>query len=74
MSGGLDDRDVMVTTGVQVLHPGPTPRVANVNFAFDGRMLLLSNIAQVNRGFTDPPQPMFRVNGKPIGLGAALKA
>lgn len=48
--------------------------VANVNFAFNGRMLRLSDIAQVNRGFADPPQPIFRVNGKPaIGLAIAMR-
>ena len=41
----------------------------NVNFAVGGRMLRLSDIAQVRRGYADPPQPMFRVNGEPaIGL------
>jgi multidrug efflux pump subunit AcrB len=48
--------------------------VANVNFAFNGRMLRLADIAQVNRGFADPPQPIFRVNGKPaIGLAIAMR-
>jgi multidrug efflux pump subunit AcrB len=48
--------------------------VANVNFAFGGRTLRLSDIAQVRRGFADPPQPMFRVNGEPaIGLAIAMR-
>jgi multidrug efflux pump len=48
--------------------------VANVNFAFNGRMLRLADIAQVNRGFADPPEPIFRVNGKPaIGLAIAMR-
>ena len=48
--------------------------VANVNFAFGGRMLRLSDIAQVRRGFADPPQPLFRVNGQPaIGLAIAMR-
>ena len=48
--------------------------VANVNFAFGGRMLRLSDIAQVRRGFADPPQPLFRVNGRPaIGLAIAMR-
>src|SRR5262245_61871084 len=43
--------------------------VLDVNFAVGGRMLRLSDIAQVRRGFSDPPQPIFRVNGEPaIGL------
>jgi multidrug efflux pump subunit AcrB len=48
--------------------------VANVNFAFGGRMLRLSDIARVRRGFADPPQPLFRVNGEPaIGLAIAMR-
>ena len=48
--------------------------VANVNFAVGGRMLRLSDIAQVRRGFADPPQPLFRVNGQPaIGLAIAMR-
>jgi len=48
--------------------------VANVNFAFGGRMLRLSDIAQIRRGFADPPQPLFRVNGQPaIGLAIAMR-
>ena len=46
----------------------------DVNFAVGGRMLRLSDIAKVTRGFTDPPQPMFRVNGRPaIGLAIAMR-
>ena len=48
--------------------------VANVNFAVGGRMLRLSDIAQIRRGFADPPQPLFRVNGQPaIGLAIAMR-
>ena len=48
--------------------------VADVNFAVGGRMLRLSDIAQVRRGFADPPQPLFRVNGQPaIGLAIAMR-
>ena len=48
--------------------------VANVNFAVGGRTLRLSDIAQVRRGYSDPPQPMFRVNGEPaIGLAIAMR-
>jgi multidrug efflux pump len=48
--------------------------VANVNFAVGGRMLRLSDIAQIQRGFADPPQPLFRVNGQPaIGLAIAMR-
>jgi multidrug efflux pump subunit AcrB len=48
--------------------------VANVNFAVGGRMLRLSDIARIQRGFADPPQPLFRVNGQPaIGLAIAMR-
>jgi len=48
--------------------------VANVNFAVGGRMLRLSDIARVRRGFADPPQPLFRVNAQPaIGLAIAMR-
>ena len=45
-----------------------------VNFAIGDRMLRLGDIAEVRRGFADPPQPMFRVNGEPaIGLAIAMR-
>ena len=46
----------------------------DVNFAVGGRMLRLSDIAQVRRAYADPPQPLFRVNGKPaIGLAISMR-
>jgi multidrug efflux pump subunit AcrB len=48
--------------------------VRNINFAVGGRVLRLSDIANVRRGYADPPQPMFRVNGEPaIGLAIAMR-
>ncbi|WP_421694913.1 efflux RND transporter permease subunit [Aestuariivirga sp.] len=48
--------------------------IANVNFAVDGRMLRLADIAKVRRGYADPPQPLFRVDGKPaIGIAIAMR-
>jgi multidrug efflux pump len=48
--------------------------VLAVNFAVGGRMLRLSDIAQIRRGYSDPPQPMLRVNGEPaIGLAIAMR-
>jgi multidrug efflux pump len=45
-----------------------------VNFVVDGRIFRLSDIATVRRGYSDPPQPMFRYNGVPaIGLGIAMR-
>jgi len=49
--------------------------VLDVNFAAGGRMLRLGDIAKVRRAYADPPQPMFRVNGKAaIGLGISMRA
>jgi multidrug efflux pump subunit AcrB len=46
----------------------------DVNFVVGGRMLRLSDIAKVRRGYADPPQPLFRVNGEPaIGLAIAMR-
>jgi len=48
--------------------------VLNVNLVAGGRMYRLSDIAQVRRGFADPPQAIFRVNGEPaIGLAIAMR-
>ncbi len=48
--------------------------IAGVNFAIGGRMLRLSDIARIRRGYVDPPQPQFRVNGEPaIGLAIAMR-
>ncbi len=45
-----------------------------VNFVIGGRMLRLSDIATIKRGYADPPQPMFRVNGKDaIGLALSMR-
>ncbi len=45
-----------------------------VNFVSGDRIFRLGDIATVRRGFTDPPQPMFRVNGKQaIGLAIAMR-
>ena len=44
------------------------------NLAVGGRMVRLGDIAPIRRGFADPPQPMFRVNGEPaIGLAIAMR-
>jgi multidrug efflux pump len=45
-----------------------------VNIVSGDRIFRLGDIAKVRRGFTDPPQPMFRVNGQPaIGLAIAMR-
>ena len=46
----------------------------DVNFAVGDRMLRLGDIATVSRGYADPPQPIFRVNGEDaIGIGIAMR-
>jgi len=46
-----------------------------VNFVFGGKMLRLSDIATITRGYADPPQPIFRVNGKEaIGVALSMRA
>ncbi len=48
--------------------------ILDVNFSVGGRLLRLSDIAQVRRSYADPPQPLFRVNGEPaIGLAIAMR-
>src|SRR5262252_7760141 len=42
-----------------------------VNFVFGGKMMRLTDIATITRGYADPPQPIFRVNGKEA-IGVAL--
>src|SRR5690348_6987675 len=45
-----------------------------VNFVANGRLIRLRDIAQIHRDYADPPQPMFRVNGKPaIGIAVAMR-
>jgi multidrug efflux pump subunit AcrB len=45
-----------------------------INIASNGRLIRLGDIADVRRAYVDPPQPMFRVNGKPaIGLAIAMR-
>jgi multidrug efflux pump subunit AcrB len=48
--------------------------IENVNFVAGDRIFRLGDVATVRRGFVDPPQPMFRVNGEPaIGLAIAMR-
>ena len=48
--------------------------IEEFNFLAGDRMVRLGDIATVRRGFVDPPQPLFRVNGTPaIGLGIAMR-
>ncbi|MCO8161642.1 efflux RND transporter permease subunit [Pseudomonas sp. 21LCFQ02] len=48
--------------------------LAAVNLRLNDRFYRLSDIADIERGFTDPPAPLFRYNGQPaIGLAIAMK-
>jgi len=48
--------------------------IASVNIVAGERIFRLGDVATVRRGFSDPPQPMFRVNGQPaIGLAIAMR-
>ena len=45
-----------------------------VNFVANGRLMRLRDIATVHRAYADPPQPMFRVNGKSaIGIAISMR-
>ncbi len=45
-----------------------------VNFAANGKLIRLGDIAKISRGPSDPPQPIFRVNGKEaIGLAVSMR-
>ena len=46
-----------------------------INFAIGNRMLRLGDLATVSRGYPDPPQPLFRVNGQnAIGLAISMRS
>jgi multidrug efflux pump subunit AcrB len=46
----------------------------DINFVANGRLIRLRDIAEIRRGFVDPPQPIFRVNGRSaIGLAIAMR-
>ncbi|EKN46332.1 MULTISPECIES: efflux RND transporter permease subunit [Pseudomonas syringae group] len=48
--------------------------LAAVNLRLNDRFYRLSDIADITRGYTDPPKPLFRYNGKSaIGLAIAMK-
>jgi multidrug efflux pump subunit AcrB len=45
----------------------------NLSFYANNRFYRLSDVAQVRRGYADPPQPLFRFDGESaIGLGVAM--
>ena len=53
---------------------GSEQDILAINIASNGRLIRLGDIAEVRRGYVDPPQPMFRVNGKAaIGVAVAMR-
>jgi multidrug efflux pump len=45
-----------------------------INLRVNGRFFRLSDVAQISRGYEDPPQALFRNNGQPaIGLAIAAR-
>jgi len=53
---------------------GSETDLLDFNFPSNGRLIRLRDIAEMRRSLSDPPQPLFRVNGKPaIGLAIAMK-
>ncbi|NBF07151.1 efflux RND transporter permease subunit [Pseudomonas sp. Fl4BN1] len=49
--------------------------LANVNLRLNDRFYRLADIAEISRGYVDPPSTQFRFNGQPaIGLAIAMKA
>jgi multidrug efflux pump subunit AcrB len=48
--------------------------IEGVNFTVGDRIIPLRDIATVRRGFSDPPDPLFHINGKAgIGLAIAMR-
>ncbi|NBB71133.1 MAG: AcrB/AcrD/AcrF family protein, partial [Alphaproteobacteria bacterium] len=48
--------------------------LVNVTFSVGERRLRLDDVATIRRGYVDPPQPLFHVNGEPaIGLAIAMR-
>ncbi len=46
-----------------------------LNLRVNDRFFPLSDVATITRGYRDPPDPLFRVDGQPaIGLGIGMKA
>ncbi|MDP4025276.1 efflux RND transporter permease subunit [Methylobacterium sp. NEAU 140] len=46
----------------------------DVNLRVNDRFFRLADIAEISRGYEDPPAPLFRVNGEPaIGLAIAMR-
>ncbi|KTS10463.1 efflux RND transporter permease subunit, partial [Methylobacterium indicum] len=45
-----------------------------INLRVNDRFFRLSDVAEIERGYTDPPEALFRYNGRPaIGLAIAMQ-
>ncbi len=72
-AGSLETGDEKISLRVSGAF-GSEADLLDVNFLSNGRLIRLRDIATVRRGYSDPPQPMFRVNGKQaIGLAIAMR-
>ncbi|WP_395666029.1 efflux RND transporter permease subunit [Methylocella sp.] len=53
---------------------GSEQDILDVNFLSNGRLIRLRDVAEVRRGYSDPPRPIFRVDGKEaIGLAISMR-
>ncbi len=44
-----------------------------ISLRINGRFFRLTDVAEIKRGYADPPSPLYRVNGKPaIGLALSM--
>ena len=72
-AGALETGDEKISLRVSGAF-GSEQDLLNVNVLSNGRLIRLRDIATVRRAYADPPQPMFRVDGKPaIGLAIAMR-
>jgi multidrug efflux pump subunit AcrB len=72
-SGAIQTRDERLAVRVSGAF-STEDDIRNINLAVGDRMVRLADIASIHRGYADPPQPMFRVNGhEAIGLGIAMR-
>jgi multidrug efflux pump subunit AcrB len=52
---------------------GSVDDLKQVNFFANGKFFRLADVATIKKGYADPPQPMFRLNGEPaIGLAISM--
>ncbi len=73
LAGGLVETD---TNRIRMRVSGPfdaLEQVRNADLVVAGHHLRLGDVAEVKRGFADPPSPRMRYNGMPaVGLGIVM--